>query len=229
MKVIVTDLDGTLYCDNITMEENKKSADIFRENGNLFIMATGRNLTSLLSVIESFHFTFDYYICNDGAKIYDKDLNIIYESFIDVDVVNRVVSLINDDNCILDWQLDDGINYSKDITSKIVAINAPIVDYNEAKKLLKDVLGDVSEVRGYLSRYYINFLNKVINKSTAIKVLENRLNINKEDIYTIGNDVNDVEMLTDYKGSKMNNSVDAFDVLNIESYESVKDLIEEIS
>ncbi len=227
MKVIITDLDGTLYKDNLSLEESKKAIDLFREKGNFFIIATGRNLTSLLNVIESFRIKYDYLICNDGSKIYDADLNLVYEKLLDREVVEGVIDILKTSNGILDYHLDDGINYSKDINSKVVAINGPMVDFKTCSLLLKEVLDKVRGIRGYLSRYYINLLNKDVNKATAINVLLEKLNLNKRDVITIGNDVNDIEMLVEFNGYKMSDSVSNLDILDINICEDVKDLIEE--
>ena len=53
-------------------------------------------------------------------------------------------------------------------------------------------------------------------------------NLNKDDIYVIGDDINDYEMLEYFKGAIINRHNPILDNLNLSSYETISDYIEEI-
>ena len=53
-KVLVVDYDRTLFINNSDMLNNINSINKFRENGNIFIIATGRTYNSLKKEIDNF-------------------------------------------------------------------------------------------------------------------------------------------------------------------------------
>ena len=55
-KVLVVDYDRTLFINNSDMLNNINSINKFRENGNIFIIATGRTYNSLKKEIDKFGF-----------------------------------------------------------------------------------------------------------------------------------------------------------------------------
>ena len=72
----------------------------------------------------------------------------------------------------------------------------------------------IEDIKVYFDRYLenssytINFNNiyvkpRFINKSSTIEYLENKINIEKKDIFTIGDHNNDYEMIKDYNGFTM--------------------------
>jgi len=75
MDLLVTDFDGTFYDNNY--ENNIKFIESL-SNIN-FVIATGRNFPSLKKDLK---IKCDYYICNDGGYILDKDYNLIYRNHI---------------------------------------------------------------------------------------------------------------------------------------------------
>ena len=59
-------------------------------------------------------------------------------------------------------------------------------------------------------------------------MLLNRLNILKENVYTIGDGYSDIEMIKDFNGYAMVNSVQELKKLAIKECKSVSSLIDEI-
>lgn len=85
----------------------------------------------------------------------------------------------------------------------------------------------------YINSYYVKensleIISNKTNKSNAINLLLNRLNILKENVYTIGDGYSDIEMIKDFNGYAMVNAVDELKKLAIEEYESVSNLIDKI-
>ena len=79
MKIIATDYDGTLNHNGI--DDKKRSAIMeWRRAGNLFGVVSGRGIKSLLEVIEGKDFEYDFLIANNGAIIFDKELNVLAET-----------------------------------------------------------------------------------------------------------------------------------------------------
>ena len=80
----------------------------------------------------------------------------------------------------------------------------------------------------YASRKHINVNNPINNKKEAIQRLMEIANLNKEDIYVIGDDINDYEMLEYFKGAIINKHNPILDELNLPKFETISDYIEEI-
>ena len=84
-------------------------------------------------------------------------------------------------------------------------------------------------VYAYASRAHINVNNVKNNKRDAIKNIANLVNIPIENIYVIGDSINDYEMLESYNSAVVKKHNTVLDKLNLKEYETVSDYIEELS
>ena len=56
--------------------KNKGTYTVLKKK-NKFVIATGRSIYQLRKVIDNYEIFADYYICNDGGVIFDKDFNAL--------------------------------------------------------------------------------------------------------------------------------------------------------
>lgn len=61
-----------------------------------------------------------------------------------------------------------------------------------------------------------------------IKKIVETENIKNKDVYTIGDGINDVDMVRDYNGYRVKNSCDELNTITNKVVDSVNDLIKEI-
>ncbi len=81
----------------------------------------------------------------------------------------------------------------------------------------------------FTQKYEIEIISKDTNKSQALNLLMKKANFNKENIYTIGDSYTDIEMIHDYNGACMENSIDILkNDKNIIKYKSVYEYINKI-
>ena len=225
MKIIISDFDLTFYDNNFL--DNINIINNWKKSGNKFIIATGRSMYDLKHVIDSYNFKADYYICNDGGAIYDGSYNEIYRKDLDKDIS---VCLFNDlvETRIFDKVL---IDTSKTITAINTAcanrIIAVIKDRNEAKIVLQNILNKYPNVHGYLSTNYLNITDISVNKANGINFLINKNNWSKENIYTIGDEINDIEMLTEFNGFLIDRKNNSFNLKTVASFKEMVELIDE--
>lgn len=199
MKILVSDFDGTFYDDQF--QENVKAINEFVEKGNIFIIATGRNVTSLKNEFEDIDLKYNYLICNDGGSIYDKDGNLLAYKKINPELVPKIYNYLDKNRkAVTEVFIDMGGEYSIDTDDQCITLIAKILDRKRAENVLADILTSMPEVNGYLSKNWINIVNKEVSKANAIEYLASKNNFNHEDIYTIGDDVNDVSMIKNYNG-----------------------------
>lgn len=189
MNLLVSDFDDTFYDNNY--EENIKfvnSLDNFD-----FVVATGRNYQSLKKDLKV---ECKYYICNDGGYILDKDENIIYNNYINNESLKKIyerMKKLRYDDYFFDYLTEFGTELKPNINKLSIRIKN-----NTPEKDLEYLLKDIDDVYGYISNNWINILNVESKKENAVEKI---IGFNKyENIFTVGNEINDYGMLKKYNG-----------------------------
>lgn len=72
MKIAASDYDGTLFRRGGVSREDLAAIRAWREEGNLFGLATGRDLNLIRIETENRHIPFDFVVCNTGAAVYEE-------------------------------------------------------------------------------------------------------------------------------------------------------------
>lgn len=210
MKVLVSDFDGTFFDNNYL--KNIDNVNKFVDDGNLFIIATGRSINNLKIDIQDYDIKYSYLICSDGASIYDNKYNNLFYCDIDKDLINPICNLLDNDPNISITLIENDNIVSGTMANSIAG---KFIDRSICEELVKKVNSDFSSVNSYLSDNYINIRNKKVSKAEAIKFLIEKYNLNKNDIYTVGDSVNDIEMCKEFKSfTFINAESDVKDVSN---------------
>ena len=68
-KMLASDFDRTFYVNCEITEANIRAVENWRQQGNLFVIATGREESILREKLEEWEAEADYLICNNGARI----------------------------------------------------------------------------------------------------------------------------------------------------------------
>ena len=195
MKVIVSDFDGTLYCNQKISYVDKINK--FVNDGNIFIIATGRNINYLKSDLDKVNLKCNYYICNDGALIYDQFFNIVYRMDIDNSMVRPIYNFLKDDDNLVEVLIDTGNGYVNDTSRSANKIIARYFNKNRAQDTVNRLNNQFNSVYAYLGNTSVNVTKKTETKGSAIKFLGEYYNLFKHDIYIIGNAINDLSMIQD--------------------------------
>lgn len=162
MKVIVSDFDGTLFDNNQINCLDKINK--FISDGNIFIIATGRNISSLKKDLDKFNLSCNYFICNDGAIIFDQYLNIIYRTDIDSAIIRPLYNELKDDENILEVLLDTGNGYIDDINRPANKMIARYFSRQKALNLVNKINSQYPSVSSYVSDNWINITKKLKRK-----------------------------------------------------------------
>lgn len=209
MNLIITDFDGTFFDENYL--KNIEFIEKLKDNYD-FVIATGRNFKSLK---EDLKIKCKYYICNDGGYILNSDEKLIYNNYINDNIIKTIYNRMKE----LDYKeyFFDYINYfDTKINENINKLSIKIKDnnaFNDMNYMFKNLEG----VYGYLSNNWINILSTESKKEYAIdRIL--KLN-NYKKIYVIGNEINDYGMLEKYSGYLISNE-------KIEGYKTIKNFLE---
>ena len=229
MKVLVTDFDKTFYLNNEDIEINKRLVKEFRKNGNLVIFATGRSEKSFQSQKEKFDLEYDYLILNHGAVVMDSMSNVVKYEILDSSIIDKIVPYLNIEKSQEFYYCNVDSDKVVEKTN-IVKIHVKYNDYNTLKEI-HDVIKEKFDksVNVYMaSRRTLEIVSKSSSKLRGIKFLVNALNLDENNIYTIGDGESDIEMVQEYKGGFMAKSIYNFQKSDLKKYEKVSDLINEI-
>ncbi len=225
MKVLASDFDLTLYVDDLEIvKKNVMAIRYFMKNGNLFGIITGRNYSDIKVLLNQYDIPYHYLICQDGAKLFDSmDYCFSTVSLSREDIV-RIVPVLEEYH--FDYYLDDGYNETTNMDDCVKVVGVIGNRREEAQKVV-DIL--IKEgFYAYLSMYYINILDSSVNKKNALEKLLVHADCYKEDLYVIGDSVNDLEMLTSFQGAIMKNHSKELDHLGKKSYNTLYEYIEEL-
>lgn len=229
-KMIVSDYDRTFYLSNDDIELNKMCVNKFKEQGNIFVIATGRSYDDFMKVKNRYNIYYDYAICDHGAFILDKNNNIIDKTFIPDHIVTNIKN---------DLKLENDLEYfccslkesRVDLEYKnLTKINVKYRSKEEAFQM-NDFLNN--KYQNYINSCFVN-INSIeitsnkVNKANSIKYLINLLNIGKENVYTIGDGYNDIEMIKEFNGYCINGAVTEAKENAIQEYDSVSLLIMDV-
>lgn len=221
MKLLFSDFDRTLYVNKNITQENLDAINKWQEMGNLFIIATGRYKKSIIEQMKNFLLKPDYYICNNGAVILDKEQNTIFFKYIPNQEIEQIIQYIykNYENSLeiiekertIKIMNDVGIDnhHSVDIIldkEHISSIKDVVQIHKkfDTEERVNDLISNLNirfrdSLVAYANVLNVDIVAKGINKSTGIDFICKGIK-NVEDILVIGDSYNDIEMVEKYNG-----------------------------
>lgn len=93
-KMLASDFDRTFYVNCEITEANIRAVENWRQQGNLFVIATGREESILREKLEEWEAEADYLICNNGARIVSWDGRVLYEKIMDTVEVLQITDYL---------------------------------------------------------------------------------------------------------------------------------------
>lgn len=232
-KIIISDYDKTLYTNDNDMLININRINKFREQENLFVIATGRSYLDLDRKLKEFPIAFDYLILSHGTVILDKDKNIIKIFTIDNSVMYTILDNLSNvqgikRNILFNAYESDVSIDSDNLTKLMIEVDSPIIG-EEISKLINT---NFKDVKSYVISTHKYTLVEVISintdKGEAIEELLKIENIENSEVYTIGDGSNDIEMIKKYNGYGMTNSEQCVLEVTNKLYDNVYNLIDDI-
>lgn len=229
-KILVSDYDKTFYLNDEDIEKNKIAINEFRKRENIFIIATGRSYFDFHNKVDLYKFYYDYVIINHGATILDKNDNILANFPIKDEIIPEIKNDLKLEKSIKGFccsKLESRVDFNhKDLTK----IN---VGYNSKDEAISINININNKYSQFINSYQIaetslEIISNETNKSKAIDLLLNRLNIKRQNVYTIGDGYSDIEMVKNFNGYAMQESVDELKNVAQKECSSVSELINEI-
>ncbi len=231
-KILISDYDGTFYQSDIDIKKNIDKVTEFRALGNLFVLATGRSYVDLKQEIDKYKIPYDYLILNHGALLLSKDLEIIKIFTLDKVLVNSILEYANNKD-IYDVILIDAFKKRVDDTSNIVKLMLKLYSYDKALEVKKYIDKSYTNIKSYLvkdeNHYLVEFISSKASKSLMIEKILDKEKIVKKNVYTIGDGINDTDMIKKYNGYRVKNSCKELISVTDKVIDNVSDLISRLS
>lgn len=229
MKILVSDYDGTICIDNQVSSKTIQKIQQWKAQGNIFILASGRDVRLITSVMETYRLPVDYFICNNGAVIYDQDYQIIEQHLLPPALVEEIIGdiLLQESfyfvlSTVKDRYLLEGYQKGKEV-------------YNQYSAILKKIELKDHDVYAIDTRYqnekimqenYNQLMKKYKNRVTLHPNIETldfsavgtskqhalqtivRNYVSNAEVITIGDGLNDLSMIEKNIGYTMQWAID---------------------
>ena len=207
-KILISDYDGTFYQNDLDIKKNIDKVNEFRTLGNLFVLATGRSYVDLKQKIDKYKIPYDYLILNHGALLLSKDLEIIKVFTLDKELSDSILDYANNNKDIYDVVLINTFKKRVDDTSNVVKIMLKLYSYEKAFEVKNYIDESYTNIRSYLVRdedyYLVEIVSSEASKSFMIEKILEKEKIVKKNVFTIGDGINDIDMIKNYNGQRKN-------------------------
>lgn len=220
MKIIVTDLDGTLLTKD--KKVSKLNCEVLnkvhREKGVELVIASGRDIYSIKEITGCL--SVDYHICFNGAKVY-KHGEVIYNRAMPEKICEDILKKGMEFGLEFSATAGKEIHYTRmdneytrlsEGKESLIFINIKSKEQIVGKKFEKMVFVGEHEnflkLRSYVEKNYsddvnlfasgddvIDIVSKECNKGNALKIVAQDLGIENKEIIAFGDNENDLSML----------------------------------
>lgn len=232
MKLAATDYDGTLNINHQVSNENKQAIEQFRSSGNLFGIVTGRSPESIINEIKKEELQLDYLIANNGGVVFDSQMNLLKSDTMDFEQALRIIDYIRTCNCA-SYVINDGFYRAKVIVNpeledkkygnttqfksaeeilnnkKIAQLVISLYDHELAKEIQQYINTHFKDYAiAYTNVNCVDIAPVHVSKAEGLRFLAHHFNLDEDNIYTIGDAMNDLPMLRAYHGYCVANASD---------------------
>jgi len=221
IKVLVTDLDGTILFNDTFPDIVKEGIEELIKNDIKICIASGRMLSSIYNYYKILNLDTPI-IAYNGAMIGNRDLNILYHEPIEFPVWFQVFKILLEEDFQINLYFDDKLHiFRKNLygdrypiqnkvpakfienldeipklpTTKILGISSP-----EAVKITQARLKRIFDGNLYIttsSPTYLEIMNISVSKGKALKLLSEIMGIPISNIAGLGDSFNDFELIRD--------------------------------
>ena len=220
IKMIATDIDGTIL--NWNGEFSPKVIECIKkltEQGIKVVLVTGRMHSSTAPIAQKLGLNTPV-VSYQGGLVKDMNNNTLYQKNLPSNHAKEIIKWAKENSIHINLYIDDKLYVEKDCESVRQYIKGKFVDYNIRKfedleienvnKVLAIDYTDADKVTGWVEElskkypdlylvkstpYFCEIGSKDAKKSAGVECLCNLWGIKKEEVLTIGDQNNDIELL----------------------------------
>ena len=243
MRIIGSDYDGTLNHNGIG-EAKIAAIEKWRKAGNVFAVVSGRSVGDMMRFYEEKKFGCDYFIANNGAVIMKPDGTVIADNRCDGDIAAPLLELMFESGCSCGFvitefpcsvyaseceEMEEGGYLFKDMPEipYFNQISTILPDFEAAERVtacIRERFGD--KLNPLQNGVCIDIVRKDVNKANGLYLLAEHLGVGRDDIIAVGDNINDRDMIAEFRSYAMANGVDSIKALADYVTEGITELIE---
>ncbi len=220
IKLIATDIDGTILPYNADFSLNLKNCiKKLDDNGIKVILVTGRMHSSTLPIAQKLGLK-NPIISYQGGLIKDYDGNTLYKANLDLNCAKEIINWARSENVHLNLYMGDKLYVENDNETIKSYIKGKFVDYTvcnfdnlkieNVNKLLAIDINDANRVTSWVkilkekypqlyivksTPYFCEIGSINAKKSVGVEFLCKQMGIKKEEVLTIGDQNNDIDLV----------------------------------
>lgn len=247
MKIIASDYDGTLRHGSGIAERDREGIKLWRDNGNLFGVVTGRG-AGMEKTIADDNLDVDFIIVYNGTDICDSEGNILKRLMGETDRLYELLPLILRKES--DWAEfvtpgqsyyvtygdtpeESKANWTKSEILKnvrqfmqIYALYETEAEALEAAERLNADFND--SVSALVNGRWLNVAPAGVTKATGVLEYAKLMSVEEKNIFTIGDSYNDLDMIKAFNGFTVHNGAEEVKKAARGVYSGVGELIQNL-
>ena len=225
MKILASDYDGTLSFGGFDAEKREAIAR-WRAAGNLFGLVSGRSADGLWDLAARDGFDFDYMIGNNGAVVLDRQKRILFDARCDGRLALPLVRALFEWDCpiaVLHNQNTFTLRPTEEACgeSELTIDRLPPVPWfyqittflsseREAQEIASRIRGRFgSRLNPLPNGTCVDCVGAGVNKAQGIYRLIEALGADEKDVITVGDQMNDADMISAFRSYAMANGAEA--------------------
>ena len=222
IKMVATDIDGTILRWSFDFSpETKDCIKKLKKNGVKVVLVTGRMHSAAMGIAKELGIDTPIVSYQGGMikKFYKSD-EVLYRNDMDSDRALEIIDWAKENNIHLNLYMDDILYVEEESETIKRYANARYIDYNVCKfdklkienvnKILAIDYHNPDRVTGWVNDltrlypdlyivkstpYFCEIAGKDATKGRAVEFLQKKWNLKKEEILSIGDQDNDIELL----------------------------------
>lgn len=238
MKLIASDIDDTfIRGDKEELFKNIEAVKRWRAAGNIFVFATGRDWISVDYDAKKNGIEYDLLVALNGGFICDEKGKEYYKKTIDNQIARDVIEMLDEpsngqllvqngiDGCYkvhyvegnkkimkLYEKVNELYKYTPEeaLRREVVSVGCRLDCKDRVQKLCDEVNSKYNDqINAVANTFYVCVAGADISKASGIKRVMEHYGIKEENVYTIGDDYNDIPMIEEFYGAAMENGAGA--------------------
>lgn len=230
MRILGSDYDGTLNHHGID-DKKKEMLQKWRDSGNIFALISGRNSGSVLKAYQEEQFPCDYLIAANGAIIMNTDGTVISDVRCDGSLALPLLKFLFEKGCPFAYligglsctvyadaaECENANGYTLETLPKVPYFNqisTRLPYFQTAAEVTDCIRREFGDALNPLQNgACIDIVRADMNKAKGLRILADSLGVPYSGIIAVGDNINDSDMISEFRSYAMENGVDAIKVL----------------
>lgn len=248
-KILASDYDGTLRRDGVIDPKDLEAIQRFRDAGNWFGIVTGRAYDMIANELIHYGVETDFLVCNNGSVVFDQQGQVLVQINLEHKLALDLIAWLDQEPDVV-FGACDGKHYFSQMNGTYVAeMKNELIEPNMSSKEAIIASGTITAfftlkfskelTQDMMIRLEQDFDHRLgmhtnggtidigplgVTKSTAIAALQKRFP--NDIITTIGDHLNDMDMVRDFHGFAMANGHEALKKVASQNVSNLAEAIE---